>query len=63
VKRFLGTLFSVGAMVVLLGTLTGCPAEVKKTTDKKTETIETKDKTTTKTTEDKKVEETKKEKS
>jgi hypothetical protein len=62
VKRILGMLISIGAMAVLLGTLTGCPDSAKKTTDKKTETEVKKDATTTKTTEDKKTEETTKKK-
>jgi hypothetical protein len=57
VKRFLGMLISVGAMIVLLGGLTGCPDSGKKTTEKKTETVEKKDTGTKTTTEDKKVEE------
>jgi len=58
VKRFLGLLVSVGAMIVLLGGLTGCP-DTKKTTDKKTVTEEKKDDATKKTTEEKKTESTK----
>jgi len=54
VKRILGTLFSIGAMVVLLGALTGCPDTAKKTTDKKTtEEVKT-DKEKKTTTEEKK---------
>jgi hypothetical protein len=60
VKQFLGMLFSVGAMVVLLGTLTGCPDTKTKTTDVKKTEVEKKDSGTKTTTEEKKVEETKK---
>jgi len=60
VKRFLGVLVSVGAMVVLLGTLTGCPDTKTKTTDTKKVEVEKTDSGTKKTTEEKKTEETKK---
>ncbi len=59
-KRFLGILVSVGAMGVLLGSLTGCPDGKTKTTDTKKVEVEKKDDVTKKTTEEKKVEETKK---
>jgi len=60
VKRFLGMLVSVGTMVVLLSTLTGCPDTKTKTTDTKKVDVEKTDTGTKKTTEEKKTEETKK---
>jgi hypothetical protein len=60
VKRILGMLLSIGAMAVLLGSLTGCPDSTKKVTDKKTTETTTTEKEKTKTEKEKTTTETEK---